>query len=51
MNVNAPLSGHADHVFYLPSAAYSESPYLLDDAICFFLAIEMVIESIQEKLR
>lgn len=51
MNVNAPLREHADHVFYLPSATYSESSYLLDDAICFFLGVEMVIERIQEKLR
>ncbi len=51
MNVNTPLSSHADHVMVLPSAAHSDSDHLLDDAICFFLAIEMVIESIHKKLR
>lgn len=51
MNVNTSLKNHADHIFYLPSATHSNSPYLLDDAICFFLAIEMVIENIQKKLK
>ncbi|MCR5796242.1 MAG: MurR/RpiR family transcriptional regulator [Solobacterium sp.] len=51
MNPNTSLNSHADHIFLLPSASHSGSPYLLDDAICFFLAIEMVIENIQKKLR
>ncbi|MBR3359199.1 MAG: MurR/RpiR family transcriptional regulator [Solobacterium sp.] len=51
MNVNTPLTSHTDHIFFLPSAAHSNSTHLLDDAICFYLAIEMVIESIQKKLK
>lgn len=51
MNINTPLSNHADHVLYLPSAANSDSHHLLDDAICFFLAIEMIVEAIQKKLK
>ena len=51
MNVNTALSSHADHILYLPSAAHSSGPYLLDDAICFYLAIEMVIENIHKKLK
>ena len=51
MNAKSPLLLHADHVLLLPSAAYSDSDYLLDDAICFFLGIEMVIESIRKKLK
>lgn len=51
MNAGSALSSHVDHVLCLPSATNSNSPYLLDDAICFFLAIEMVIESIQKKLK
>ncbi len=50
MNVNTPLKGHADNIFYLPSAAHSNSSHLLDDAICFMLAIEMIIEAIQKHL-
>lgn len=51
MNVNTPLISHADHILFLPSAAYADSDHLLDDAICFFLAIEMVIDSIHKKLK
>lgn len=51
MNINTPLANHADHVLYLPSAASSDSPHLLDDAICFYLGIEMIIEAIQKKLK
>jgi DNA-binding MurR/RpiR family transcriptional regulator len=51
MNANTALTPHADYVFFLPSAAHSASSYLLDDAICFFLAIEMMVESIQKKLK
>jgi len=51
MNVNTPLSTHADHVLVLPSAVYADSDHLLDDAICFYLAIEMVIENIHKKLK
>lgn len=51
MNANPPLKNHADHIIYLPSAAYSDSPHLLDDAICFMLGIEMVIEQINRKLK
>ena len=51
MNVNTPLAAHTDHIFFLPSAAHSNSTHLLDDAICFYLAIEMVVESIQKKLK
>ena len=50
MNTGTYLAGHADHIFYLPSAVHSNSKYLLDDAICFMLGIEMVIEYIQKKL-
>lgn len=45
------MIAHSDHVFLLPSAAHSDNPHLLDGAICFMPAIEMVIESIQKKLK
>lgn len=50
MTPGVPLAREADYVLALPFISHSYSPYLLDDAITFFLAIEMMLEAIGRKL-
>lgn len=51
MNANTSLRKTVDHMLVIPSAVHFDSPYLLDDMPCFLLGIEMVMESIQKKLK
>ncbi len=50
MTPTSPIAKYADHVLVCPTAIYSSSTYLLDEAICFFLMIEMIIECINKKI-
>ncbi len=50
MHPTSPLAKYADHVLTCPTAIYSNSDYLLDEAICFFLMIEVIIEAINHRM-
>ena len=39
-----------DHITYLPSAIYSNSRFLLDEAVPFFLAAECIVEGVHQEL-
>ncbi len=50
MNPASPLNKYVDHVLVCPTAIHSGSSHLLDEAICFFLMIEVIIEAIDHKI-
>lgn len=50
MSAGTALGRQADYTVVLPFASHFTADYLMDDAITFFLAIEMVIEAIHKKL-
>ena len=49
-NPQASIVKYCDHILVCPSAVHSKTTYLLDDAICFFLMIELLIEAINKKM-
>lgn len=49
MEEKSPLKNTVDHFITLPSAIHAGEVYMLDDAISFFLAIELVMEAIYRK--
>ncbi|MCI8401596.1 MAG: MurR/RpiR family transcriptional regulator [Lachnospiraceae bacterium] len=50
MTPQSVLARGLEHVCALPLASHYNSSYLMDDAITFFLAIEMVMEELNRKL-
>lgn len=51
MTGGAKLAKELEHVVVLPYISHSSYDYLLDDAITFFLLIEMLMEAVYEKQR
>lgn len=51
MSAGTAVGRQADYTVVLPFASHLAADYLGDDAIVFFLVIEMVIEAIHKKLR
>lgn len=50
MTPQSPLAKYVKHVVALPFASHYSGVYLMDDAITFFLLIEMLIEAVCKKL-
>ncbi len=50
MNPAGSLNKYVDHVLLCPTAIHSGSSYLLDEAICFYLMIEVIVEAINHKI-
>ena len=50
MAAASPLAKLADHVVVLPFLSHTPSLYLLDDAVTFFVLIELIVEALNKKL-
>lgn len=50
MTPTSPLTKKVDEFLALPYVTHEPSSYLMDDAITFFLMIELVIEAVQKEL-
>ncbi len=50
MTPRSPLTKLVDETIALPYVSHEPSSYLMDDAITFFLLIELVIEAVQKEL-
>ena len=50
MTPRSPLTKMVDETIALPYVSHEPSSYLMDDAITFFLMIELVIEAVQKEL-
>ena len=50
MTPTSPLTKKVDEFLALPYVTHEPSSYLMDDAITFFLLIELVIEAVQKEL-
>lgn len=49
MNPMSALSKMVDHVIVLPFIGHTYSGYMLDDAVTFFMFIELLVEDIHKK--